>query len=73
MTRLVLMFVISAILPTGIYVLWRAFAPTKLGGSRAIAREEWEPLPWPWLILAGVFLMIVMFFMMGAYPEILDF
>ena len=73
MTRLVLMFVISAILPTGIYVLWRALAPTKLGGSRAIAREEWEPLPWPLLILAGVFLMVIMFFLMVAYPEILDF
>ena len=73
MIRLVLMFVISAILPTGIYVLWRAFAPTKLGGSRAIAREEWEPLPWPLLILAGVFLMVIMFFLMVTYPEILDF
>ena len=73
MIRLVLMFVLSAILPAGIYVLWRAFASPKLGGSRAIAREEWEPLPWPWLILAGVFLMVIMFFIVVAYPEILDF
>ena len=72
MIRLVLLFVLPAILPAGIYVLWRALVPSKFGGSRAIAREEWEPLPWPWLLLAGVLLMLITFFTVVAYPEILD-
>jgi len=73
MTRLILLFVVPLVAPTGFYILWRAFAPPKLGGSRAIAREDWEPLPWPWLILSGGLLVVVSVFTIIAYPELLDF
>ena len=73
MIRLLLMFVVPAVLPVGIYILWRAIAPPKLGGSRAIAREEWEPMLWPWLILAGGLLVLITVFTVIAYPEIMDF
>ena len=73
MIRLVLLFVVPLVTPTGLFILWRAFAPPKLGGSRAIAREDWEPLPWPWLILSGGLLVIISVFTIIAYPEFLDF
>lgn len=72
MIRLILLFVVPLIAPTGVYIVWRAFAPQKLGGSRAIAREDWEPLPWPWLILAGGLLVVISVFTVIAYPELLD-
>ena len=55
------------------YILWRAIAPPKFGGSRAIAREEWEPLPWPWLILAGGLMVMITVFTVIAYPELIIF
>ncbi|NKB19504.1 MAG: hypothetical protein GKS01_03065 [Alphaproteobacteria bacterium] len=73
MIRLILLFAVPLVAPTGFYILWRAFAPPKLGGSRAIAREDWEPLPWPWLIVVGGLLVIVSVFTIIAYPELLDF
>lgn len=73
MIRLILLFVVPLVAPTGLYILWRAFAPTKLGGSRAIAREDWEPLPWPWLILSGGLLVVISVFTIIVYPELLDF
>lgn len=73
MIRLVLLFVVPLVTPTGLFILWRAFAPPNLGGSRAIAREDWEPLPWPWLILSGGLLVIITVFTIIAYPELLDF
>jgi hypothetical protein len=73
MIRLVLLFVVPLVTPTGLFILWRAFAPPNLGGSRAIAREDWEPLPWPWLILSGGLLVIISVFTIIAYPELLDF
>jgi hypothetical protein len=73
MIRLVLLFVVPLVTPTGLFILWRAFVPPKLGGSRAIAREAWEPLPWPWLILSGGLLVIISVFTIIAYPELLDF
>ena len=73
MIRLVLLFVVPLVTPTGLFILWRAFVPPKLGGSRAIAREDWEPLPWPWLLLSGGLLVIISVFTIIAYPELLDF
>ena len=73
MIRLLLMFVLPALLPIGLYILWRAIAPPKFGGSRAIAREEWEPLPWAWLILAGGLMVMITVFTVIAYPELIIF
>ncbi|MEE2956824.1 MAG: hypothetical protein VX780_11890 [Pseudomonadota bacterium] len=73
MIRVLLIFIIPLVLPTGVYVLWRALVSPKYGGSRVIARDEWEPLPWPWLALAGGILMVITVFIMIAYPEFFDF
>ena len=47
MIRLLLIIVVPLILPAAAYVIWRTFVPPKFGGSEAIARDQWEPLPWP--------------------------
>ena len=73
MIRVLLIFIIPLVLPAGVFVLWRALVPPKYGGSRAIARDEWEPLPWPWLASAGGILMVITIFIMIAYPEFFDF
>jgi hypothetical protein len=69
MIRILLIFVVPVVLPTGLYVLWRALMPVNFGGSRAIAREEWEPLPWFWLGIAGGVLMLATFVTVIIYPE----
>ena len=53
MIRVLLLTVVPFFLPTVGYVLWRVFLPVRFGGSAAIDRDEWEPLPWKWLVLAG--------------------
>lgn len=71
MIRILLIFIVPVFLPAGLYILWRALMPPNFGGSRALARDEWEPLPWFWLGLAGGFLMIVTFVTVIVFPEFL--
>ncbi|MBK19506.1 MAG: hypothetical protein CMM52_11790 [Rhodospirillaceae bacterium] len=73
MIRVFLIFVLPLLLPAAVYVLWRTFAPPKMGGSEAIAREEWEPLPWKWLILIGVIFVTITLVTVTAYPEFFEF
>jgi hypothetical protein len=70
MIRILLLFVVSLGLPVVLYILWRTFAPTRLGGSEAIEREEWEPLPWPWLAIAGGVLLVISLVVMIVYPDL---
>ena len=46
----------------------RTFVPPKFGGSEAIARDQWEPLPWAWLLGCGGILMAITLTTVVAIP-----
>jgi hypothetical protein len=73
MIRVLFIAVVPFFLPAAVYVLWRTFAPTSMGGSAAIARDEWEPMPWKWLIIIGAVLSSISLFIAVYYPDLLDF
>lgn len=47
------------LLPAAAYYLWRVFMPERFGGSPALVRGEWQPLPWRWLLPIGLALLVV--------------
>jgi hypothetical protein len=47
------------LLPAAAYCLWRLFMPERFGGSPALARGEWQPLPWRWLLPIGLVFLVV--------------
>lgn len=54
MFRVMLAVLLAFTLPGVVYVLWRTFAPTRIGGSEEIHRGAWERMPWLSLAFAGV-------------------
>lgn len=70
MIRVLLLIFVPLILPAAVYVIWRTFVPPKYGGSEAIARDQWEPLPWPWLLGIGGCLTAIMMTLIVLFPEI---
>jgi hypothetical protein len=68
--RVVLLIFVPIILPAVIYVIWRTFAPPKIGGSEAIAKDQWEPLPWRWLLGSGVTLMAFTLAIVILFPDV---
>lgn len=60
MFRVLLAVVLAFSLPTVVYILWRTFAPTRVGGSEEIHRGDWERMPWLSLAAAGVVILAVM-------------
>lgn len=71
MIRVLLISVVPFFLPAAVFVLWRTFAPPSMGGSAAIAKDEWEPLPWKWLLITGAVLMTITLVVAVIYPDIL--
>ncbi|MGA0346656.1 MAG: hypothetical protein ACO3N9_08930 [Alphaproteobacteria bacterium] len=71
MIRVLLLTVVPFFLPTVAYVLWRVFLPVRFGGSAAIDRDEWEPLPWKWLVLVGGFSVVVAISISIIFPDLL--
>lgn len=69
MIRVVLLFIVAVGAPFGLYILWRSYLPPSLGGSKSIAKEEWEPLPVIWLGIASAISLIVAFALMILKPE----
>ena len=59
MGRVLFLFVVPLVAPAVVYVLWRTFAPRRAGGSEAIQAGQWERLPWPWLSVVGVMLLMI--------------
>ena len=70
MIRLLLLTVVPLILPAAVYVIWRTFMPPKFGGSEAIARDQWEPLPWRWLLVCGGVLMAITLTAVVLFPDV---
>lgn len=70
MIRVLLIIVGPLVLPVVVYVIWRTFMPPKLGGSEAIAKDQWEPLPWPWLLGCGSVLMVITLLAVVLFPEV---
>ncbi len=70
MIRVLLIVVVPMILPTAVFILWRTFAPTSWGGSEAIAHDQWEPLPWKWLLIGGGVLVLLSVATTILFPEI---
>lgn len=60
--RILLTFLLPLLLPTMIYVAWLY---TARPGQYA-APTPWRALPWPWLVAAGLGLMALMLYGMGA-------
>lgn len=70
MIRVLLLIVGPLILPAAVYVIWRTFMPPKYGGSEAIARDQWEPLPWRWLLGIGGVLTTITLVTVMLFPDI---
>lgn len=70
MIRVLLVTVVPFFLPAVLFVLWRTFAPTNMGGSEAIAKDEWEPLPWKWLLIIGSVLTVITLTTAIMFPDI---
>lgn len=60
MIRVLLALVLAFGLPMAVYILWRTFAPTKVGGSEKIHDGGWETMPWLHLAFIGVGLLVAM-------------
>ncbi len=58
--RVLLAILLAFALPAVGYVLWRTFAPTRVGGSEEIHHGGWEHMPWLHLALAGAAILAVM-------------
>lgn len=43
----------ALLLPAIAYYLWCLFMPPRFGGMPELARGEWRPLPWRWLLPIG--------------------
>lgn len=71
MIRVLLITIVPFFLPAALFVLWRTFAPTTMGGSVAIARDEWEPMPWKWLLIIGAVLTSITLVVAVMYPDVL--
>jgi len=50
----------ALLLPAAAYYLWRIFMPQRFGGSPEMARGEWRPLPWRWLLPIGLALFVAL-------------
>ena len=50
----------ALLLPAVAYCLWRIFMPPRFGGSPEMARGEWRPLPWRWLLPIGLALFVAL-------------
>ena len=70
MIKVLLIIFGSLILPTVAYVIWRTFAPERYGGSKVIAKDEWEPLPWPWLMGTGGIFLLLTLVMFICFPDL---
>jgi len=70
MTRVLLLTVIPFFFPVIVYILWRTFAPLGFGGSEVIARNEWERLPWRYLVPAGIFFMVISIIVFILFPDL---
>jgi hypothetical protein len=63
----------ALVLPALAYYLWCLFMPPRFGGIPALARGEWRPLPWRWLLPVGVVLfvaVVVSFVSISAAPPL---
>ena len=60
MFRVLLFVLLAFTLPGVVYILWRTFAPTRIGGSEEIHRGAWERMPWLSLAMAGVVILAMM-------------
>ena len=72
MIRVLLLTVVPLVLPALTYILWRTFVPPKFGGSEAIARDQWEPMPWSWLLAIGGTLMVITLSIAVIFPDFLN-
>lgn len=70
MIRVLLLIVVPLIVPAATYVIWRTFVPPKYGGSEAIARDQWEPLPWGRLLGCGGVLMAITLITVVLFPDV---
>ena len=70
MIRILLIVVVPFFLPVAAFVLWRTYAPTRWGGSEAIAHDRWEPLPWKPLMVAGGVLTVITVTAAIMFPEL---
>ncbi len=59
MLRALFLFVAPLAAPTVVYILWRTFAPRRAGGSEAIQAGQREQLPWLWLSVVGVVVLLI--------------
>ncbi|MBT4907099.1 MAG: hypothetical protein HOM58_00310 [Rhodospirillaceae bacterium] len=71
MIRVLLITIVPFFLPAAMFVLWRTFVPPSLGGSEAIERDVWEPLPWKWLLIIGAVLTSITLVVAVMYPDFL--
>lgn len=71
MIRVFLLTVVPFCTPAIVYILWRTFAPESWGGSSAIAKDEWEPLPWRKLIPAGLVMVALAVGATILFPDLL--
>jgi hypothetical protein len=69
MLRILLTYVLPLVAPFLIYELWRMFAPPKLGGKGTGEPDPVERLPWPWLVGAGVVLMLITVFSFVLFSD----
>ena len=70
MFRVLFLIVVPLILPAVTYIIWRTFMPPTFGGSEAIARDQWEPLPWGWLLVCGGVLVVISLTTFIVFPDI---
>jgi hypothetical protein len=68
MTRLVLTVLLPLLLPTLLYVLWLAAAGPAHPAHPAhpAGASPRRPLPWPWLLAAGLLLTAAMLYLVGT-------
>jgi hypothetical protein len=60
--RILLTFLLPLLLPTMIYAVW--LYTTRPG--QFVTPWPWRALPWSWLLIAGLGLMVLMFYSVGA-------
>ena len=70
MIRILLLLFVPLLAPTAVFILWRTFVPPRWGGSEAIANDQWEPLPWKWLIIGGGILLAITLGLVVLFPGV---
>ena len=70
MIKVLLIFFVPLFLPPAVFVLWRTFAPTGWGGSEAIEKDQWEPLPWKPLMIVGGVLTAIAVLVAVVFPDV---